>query len=106
MSGLSTDSRSATCKPLIADVASRPRHGAPLRFGLSAFVIARETDEEARAAHRRLLDLAAKDAPLRAIQKLNTDPEVVMTETMTKSPRVGTNGGSSSQAINDVQIEC
>src|SRR5215471_3364873 len=86
-------------KHLIADVASRPRHGAPLRFGLSAFVIARETDEEAHAAHRRLLDLAAKDAPLRAIQKLNTDPEVVMTQTMTKSPRVGTNGGTAAGLV-------
>jgi len=86
-------------KHLIADVASRPRHGAPLRFGLSAFVIARETDDEAHAAHRRLLDLAAKDAPLRAIQKLNTDPEVVMTQTMTKSPRVGTNGGTAAGLV-------
>ena len=34
---------------LIADVSSRPRHGAPLRFGLSAFVIARDTEEEAHA---------------------------------------------------------
>src|SRR4029077_8862771 len=37
-------------KHLIADVASRPRHGASLRFGLSAFVIARETDESAARA--------------------------------------------------------
>jgi alkanesulfonate monooxygenase SsuD/methylene tetrahydromethanopterin reductase-like flavin-dependent oxidoreductase (luciferase family) len=84
---------------LIADVSSRPRHGAPLRFGLSAFVIARDTDEEAHAAHGRLLDLAAKDAPLRAIQKLNTDPEVVMKQTMTKSLRVGTNGGTAAGLV-------
>jgi alkanesulfonate monooxygenase len=84
---------------LIADVSSRPRHGAPLRFGLSAFVIARDTDEEAHAAHERLLDLAAKDAPLRAIQKLNTDSEVVMKQTMTKSPRVGTNGGTAAGLV-------
>ena len=84
---------------LIADVSSRPRHGAPLRFGLSAFVIARDTDEEAHAAHGHLLDLAAKDAPLRAIQKLNTDPEVVMKQTMTKSLRVGTNGGTAAGLV-------
>jgi alkanesulfonate monooxygenase len=84
---------------LIADVSSRPRHGAPLRFGLSAFVIARKTDEEAHAAHGRLLDLAAKDAPLRAIQKLNTDPEVVMKQTMAKSLRVGTNGGTAAGLV-------
>src|SRR5262249_56630713 len=40
---------------LIADVARRPRPGAPLRFGLSAFVIARATDAEAEAAHPRQL---------------------------------------------------
>ena len=73
--------------------------GAPLRFGLSAFVIARETDEEAHAAYRRLLDLAAKDAPLRAFQKLNTDPEVVMKHTMSKSLVVGTNGGTAAGLV-------
>jgi alkanesulfonate monooxygenase len=89
----------ADVEQLIADVASRPRAHAPLRFGLSAFVIARATDEEAEAEHRRLLDLAAKDAPLRAIQKLNTDPEVVMKHTMAKSPRVGSNGGTAAGLV-------
>jgi len=46
---------------LIADVAARPRGAAPpLRFGLSAFVVARETTEQAEAAHERLLSLAAR----------------------------------------------
>jgi alkanesulfonate monooxygenase len=79
---------------LIADVAARPRSAAPLRFGLSAFVVARETDEQAQAAHERLLRLAAEDAPMRAIQKQNTDPKVVMMQTMQKTPRVGSNGGT------------
>src|SRR5207244_1351034 len=74
---------------LIADVATRPRVGEALRFGLSAFVIARETHGEADIAHRRLLALAAEDAPMRAIQRANTDPEVVMMQTMQKTPRVG-----------------
>jgi alkanesulfonate monooxygenase len=103
---------------LIADVAARPRYSQPLRFGLSAFVIARETSELAAAAHERLLDLAAKDAPLKAIQKQNTDPKVVMMQTMQKSPRVGSNGGTAAglvgsydevaariRAFNDVGIE-
>jgi alkanesulfonate monooxygenase len=89
----------ADVKQLIEDVASRPRSGASLRFGLSAFVIARATDEEAEAAYKRLLDLAAKDAPLRAIQKLNTDPEVVMKHTMAQSRRVGTNGGTAAGLV-------
>ena len=84
---------------LIADVATRPRVGAPLRFGLSAFVIARETRAQAEAAYTRLLDLAAKDAPIRAIQKQNTDPKVVMTQTMQKTSRVGSNGGTAAGLV-------
>jgi alkanesulfonate monooxygenase len=79
---------------LIADVAARPRRGAPLRFGLSAFVIARETAAEADAVLHHLFALAAKDAPLRAVQRANTDPNSVMAQTMAKSPRVGSNGGT------------
>jgi alkanesulfonate monooxygenase len=84
---------------LIASVAARPRHGTPLRFGLSAFVIARETSEQAHAAHERLLQLAAKDAPMKAIQKQNTDPKVVMMQTMQKTPRVGSNGGTAAGLV-------
>jgi alkanesulfonate monooxygenase len=84
---------------LIADVAARPRRGKPLRFGLSAFVVARATDEEAEAAHQRLLALAAEDAPMRAIQRANTDPKVVMMQTMQRSPRVGSNGGTAAGLV-------
>jgi alkanesulfonate monooxygenase len=84
---------------LIADVAARPRQGRALRFGLSAFVIARETDEEAETAHKRLLTLAADDAPMRAIQRANTDPKVVMMQTMQKTPRVGSNGGTAAGLV-------
>jgi len=84
---------------LIADAVSRPRSGAPLRFGLSAFVIARKTDDEAQIAYERLLTLAAKDAPMLAIQKQNTDPKVVMMQTMQKAPRVGSNGGTAAGLV-------
>jgi alkanesulfonate monooxygenase len=84
---------------LIADVAARPRSSAPLRFGLSAFVIARETAEQAQAAYERLLDLVAKDAPMKAIQKQNTDPKVVMMQTMQKTVRVGSNGGTAAGLV-------
>jgi alkanesulfonate monooxygenase len=84
---------------LIADVAARPRSAPRLRFGLSAFVIARDTDVEAQAAHERLLNLAAKDAPMRAIQKQNTDSKVVMMQTMQKTPRVGSNGGTAAGLV-------
>ena len=87
---------------LIKDVAARPRDGGvgePLRFGLSAFVIARSTAAEAEAAYQRLLQLAAKDAPMKAIQKQNTDPKVVMMQTMQASPRVGSNGGTAAGLV-------
>lgn len=84
---------------LIADIAARPRGGAPVRFGLSAFVVARQTDAEAESAHAHLLALAEKDAPIRARQRANTDPKVVMMQTLSKSPRVGTNGGTAAGLV-------
>ncbi|MEP9378723.1 LLM class flavin-dependent oxidoreductase [Aquabacter sp. CN5-332] len=79
---------------LIADVRRRPRRAPPLRFGLSAFVIARETAAEAHEVHEHLIALAAKDAPVRTVQRANTDPKVVMLQTLAKAPRVGSNGGT------------
>lgn len=81
---------------LIADVAARPRPAAaaPLRFGLSAFVIARATEAEADAHLAHLFALAAKDAPLRERQKANIDPNTVMHQTFAKTARVGSNGGT------------
>ena len=84
---------------LIADVARRSRQGAPVRFGLSAFVIARKSEDEAHAAYQRLLALAARDAPLRATDRPNIDPNVVMLKTMAMSPRVGTNGGTAAGLV-------
>jgi alkanesulfonate monooxygenase len=84
---------------LIADVGGRPRHGDPLRFGLSAFVIARETQQEADAAYRRLLALAAEDEDVRAFVKANTDEKVQMRKTMAKFERVGTNGGTAAGLV-------
>src|SRR5580698_8793890 len=84
---------------LIADVAARPRAGAPLRFGLSAFVIARPTEAEAQAHLLRLFDLASKDAEIRVVQRANTDPKSVMAATMRRSPRVGSNGGTAAGLV-------
>lgn len=87
-------------KALIADVSARPRPpGEALRFGLSAFVIARETEAEAQQAYQRLLALAAKDAEIKAYVKAITDPAVVMRKTMAKSERVGTNGGTAAGLV-------
>jgi alkanesulfonate monooxygenase len=89
----------ADVQALIADVASRPRQGAPLEFGLSAFVIARETEAEAHASLFRLAELAKLDAPIRAVQRTNTDPHSVMAQTMSKTPRVGSNGGTAAGLV-------
>ena len=86
-------------RALIADVARRPRKGAAMRYGLSAFVIARATEEEAFAAYERLATLAELDKPVLARQAIHIDPAVVMKQTMAKSPRVGTNGGTAAGLV-------
>jgi alkanesulfonate monooxygenase len=84
---------------LITDVAARPRTGAALRFGLSAFVIARPTEAEAHAHHEHLFELAAKDSEIRAVQHANTDAKSVMAATMRRSARVGSNGGTAAGLV-------
>jgi len=81
---------------LVAGARALPRAGGKLRFGLSAFVIARETEAAAQKAFDHLLALAEKDAEIRARQKLNTDPAVVMKHThiYNRPPIIGTNGGT------------
>ena len=90
----------ADVQALITDVTARPRGAKPpLRFGLSAFVIARETEAQAQEALVRLSELAKLDAPIRAIQRANTDPYSVMAQTMSKTPRVGSNGGTAAGLV-------
>ena len=84
---------------LIRDVAARPRAGAPIRFGLSAFVIARRTAAEAQEEYQRLLGLVALEAETRAVQARNTDSAVVMKQTMAKFEKVGTNGGTAAGLV-------
>jgi alkanesulfonate monooxygenase len=88
---------------LIADVSARTRpvgHDA-LRFGLSAFVIARETQAQAEAHLEHLFALAELDKPLRERQKANIDPNVVMIQTFAQSARVGSNGGTAAGLVGD-----
>ncbi|MCR0983873.1 LLM class flavin-dependent oxidoreductase [Roseomonas populi] len=86
-------------KALIADVRQRPRRGEPVRFGLSTFVIARETEAEARAEYERLLALAKQDADIKAYVKANTDAAVAMRKTQAKFESVGTNGGTAGGTV-------
>ena len=84
---------------LIADVARRPAANGPLRYGLSAFVIARAT--EAEAEHARLLALAARDAALRADTRARTDAASAMfaKTDAAASRHVGTNGGTAAGLV-------
>ncbi|MBR0641640.1 LLM class flavin-dependent oxidoreductase [Plastoroseomonas hellenica] len=84
---------------LIADVRARPRKGPPVRFGLSTFVIARETEAEAQEEYRRLLALAKEDADIKAYVRANTDPAVQMRKTQARYESVGTNGGTSGGTV-------
>jgi len=77
---------------LIEDLRRRPRSGAPLRFGLSAFVIARPDEDEAHAEHERLKALSALDDRSRLIA--GTDKAVAMMKVGAGVARVGTNGGT------------
>jgi alkanesulfonate monooxygenase len=88
---------------LIADVSARARPAGqpPLRFGLSAFVIARETAAEATAHLEHLFALAELDKPLRERQQANIDPNVVMIQTFAQSSRVGSNGGTAAELVGD-----
>jgi len=88
---------------LIADVSARARPAGldALRFGLSAFVIARATQAQADAHLDHLFTLAELDKPLRERQKANTDPATVMHRTFARSPRVGSNGGTAAGLVGD-----
>lgn len=83
---------------LVADLKRRPRRGAPLRYGLSAFVIARDSEAEALGAYERLLALAAQ-GNVGALQGSKADPKAVMFRTMAQSVRIGTNGGTAAGLV-------
>lgn len=77
---------------VIADLRSRRAGGPALRFGLSAFVIARDTDDEAHAEAEHLQALV--DAETRPEISGGTDPETQMYRVLAGTRRVGSNGGT------------
>ncbi|MBB2992333.1 alkanesulfonate monooxygenase [Mycolicibacterium iranicum] len=79
-------------RDVIADLRSRRTAGPPLRFGLSAFVIARDTDAEAQAEARYLQALV--DAETRPEISGGTDPKTQMYRVLAGASRVGSNGGT------------
>ena len=85
---------------LIGSVVAHPRTMAPLKFGLSAFVITRATAAEAQSAYDHLAALARKDEAIRARQAANTDAAVVMKHSHVSAiPRLGTNGGTAAGLV-------
>ena len=77
---------------VIDDLRARPRDGAALRFGLSAFVIARETEAEAIAELDYLQSLS--DAESRPEIAGGTDPKTQMYKVLSGTRRIGSNGGT------------
>ncbi len=77
---------------IIEDLRSRPRERQPLRFGLSAFVIARPTESEALAEQKHLQSLI--DAEARPEISGGTDPKTAMYQVLKGTSRIGSNGGT------------
>jgi alkanesulfonate monooxygenase len=77
---------------MIEDLRSRPRDRPPLRFGLSAFVIARPTEAEALAEQQYLQSLV--DAETRQEISGGTDPKTAMYQVLAGTSRIGSNGGT------------
>ena len=84
---------------LIGEVRERPRDGTPVRFGLSAYVIARETEEEAKAVEQEFWGYAELDAKENAHVFANADEKAVMFKTFAKYPAIGTNGGTAAGLV-------
>lgn len=77
---------------LIEDLRGRPRDRGPLRFGLSAFVIARETEAQAKAEEAHLQALI--DSESRPEISSGTDPNTAMYQVLAGTRRIGSNGGT------------
>lgn len=69
----------------------------PLRFAMSAFVIARATDAEAQEEFQTLTELASHDDRSELLKGVDSD--VVMFKNMAKYPSVGSNGGTAAGLV-------
>jgi alkanesulfonate monooxygenase len=77
---------------VVEDLRTRRGPGTPLRFGLSAFVIARETEAAAQAELEHLQALS--DAESRPEISGGTDPKTQMYKVLSGTKRIGSNGGT------------
>lgn len=86
---------------LVEDLRARPRDRGPLRFGLSAFVIARQTEAEAKAEAEHLQALI--DAESRPEISSGTDPNTAMYQVLAGTRRIGSNGGTLAGLVGSYQ---
>ncbi|AUB43987.1 ssuD, alkanesulfonate monooxygenase (plasmid) [Nostoc flagelliforme CCNUN1] len=87
-------------RKVIKQVLNRPRFlPQPVRFGLSAFVIARTTDEEAQAELERLMALQKLEEQYKLSVAKGVDPEAAMFKLFAKNPAVGGNGGTAAGLV-------
>src|SRR5579872_4026609 len=77
---------------VVGDLRRRPRSGKPLRFGLSAFVITRESADEVMAENERLTALTALND--RSYILKGADPEATVAKRTQSAKQVGTAGGT------------
>lgn len=84
---------------LIEDVSARTPAGKSMRFGLAAFVIAREDAEEARRAIEYAWKLDEQDRPGYEDFLKDVDEKAVMFQTFKNNRHIGTNGGTAAGLI-------
>ncbi|WP_442948722.1 LLM class flavin-dependent oxidoreductase [Nostoc sp.] len=87
-------------RKVIKQVLNRPRFlPQPVRFGFSAFVIARTTDEEAQAELERLMALQKLEEQYKLSVAKGVDTEAVMFQLFAKNPAVGGNGSTAAGLV-------
>lgn len=85
---------------VIEDLRRRePAGRTPVEFALSAFVIARETTEEAQAEFRYMLELSGQTNGVPKRAKVGADPATVMMQVNRDVPAIGTNGGTNAGLV-------
>lgn len=78
----------------ITGMRKRPRNGAPLAYGISAFPFARPTQSEAEEALAYAFELRQKDNDAYTALARNADPEVVTSKVIARVPGVGVGNGT------------
>jgi alkanesulfonate monooxygenase len=84
---------------LVADASARRDGGAPLRFGMAAFVITRETEQDLQAAVTYAQELDRRDQEDYEKFLTNVDEKSVMFQRFRQQRHIGTNGGTAAGLV-------